>query len=176
MADENRGLVFVIDGSEYDAPSLDEFNMAERRVMFELAGIVEEDFVQNDDETDEDHAARVEKMTRHPGFLEALMHVAYQRSHPDIKRAKVQALIDRTNFHEAIAKWAETDGADDADPPLSESTSKPDEASPSGSFDSNRNSGDDSWKSSDVPVSSPEPIGTSGSDTWPTSRRNLSAV
>ena len=175
--DTGTGLVFVLDGTDYEAPSLYTFDMSERRVMFDLAGIVEEDFVQQEDETEEDHQARVARMTRHPGFMEALMHVAFQRGNPDMKRAKVQALIDKTNFHEAIEKWADADVEDDADPPpVSELTSKLDEPSHTSSFSPNDPSGADSVRSSGLQGSNPASIGTSESDTSATSARSLSAA
>lgn len=167
MADS--GLVFVIDGSEYPAPTLDTFDMAERRVMFELAGIVEEDFLREDDESEDDRQKRVTKLTRHPGFMEALMHVAYARGNPELKRAKVQELIDRTNYQDAIHKWGEEQSEDDAVPPELESTSEPEEASLSETVDSSTSSGHGSSNGSEQQDSTHEPTGTSPSDTSPTS-------
>ncbi len=125
MADE---LIFVIDGSEYPCPDIASFNMGERRVMFDLSGIVEEDFAQGDEETDDEKDARVGKLTRHPGFVEALMHIAYARGNPELKRSKVQAVIDNTNYLEAIEKWADNEAGDEANP-ASEPTNKPNESS-----------------------------------------------
>lgn len=124
MADE---LIFVIDGAEYPCPDIASFNMGERRVMFDLSGIVEEDFAQGDDETDEEKEARVGKLTRHPGFIESLMHIAYARGNPELKRPRVQDVIDNTNYLEAIEKWADREG-DDANP-VSEPTNKPSDPS-----------------------------------------------
>jgi hypothetical protein len=175
VASEN-GLVFVIDGGDYDAPDLDTFDMAERRVMFELSGIVEEDFVRQEDETDDEHTLRVRKMTRHPGFMEALMHVAYQRGNPDEKRARVKAVIDKTNFHEAIAKWGEVEEEGDDGPPASESTSEPGRASLTEIVGSNTSSGEGSAESSAQPDKTPASTGITESDISRTSRGTLSAV
>lgn len=165
MAAENTNeLAFIIDGNEYPSPDIGSFTMDERRVMFELSGFVQEDFLPNDDETEDDHTARVTRMTRHPGFMESLMHVAYQRKHPELKRQKVAGVISRTNFVEAIEKWGE--GEDDAGPPESlPVTSEHDRPSPNGHATLNASSGEPSPTSSDEPAVSPATTGTGGSIT-----------
>jgi hypothetical protein len=176
MADSDTGLVFVIDGADYPWPDLETFDMAERRVMYDLSGIVEEDFVRQEDETEDEHDERVRKMARHPGFMEAAMHIAYARGNPELKRAKVQAIIDHTNYQEAIAKWADLEEDGEDGPPVSEPTSEPNSRSLSGSDGSNASSGIGSPTSSDAPGKTPGSTGTSASDTSATSARSLSAV
>lgn len=168
-------LVFVIDGTDYEAPDLDSFDMAERRVMFDLSGIIEEDFVQEENEAEDDHKQRVRKLTRHPGFMEALMHIAYARGNPDVKRQRVQELIEKTNYREAIQKWADVT-ADAENPPVSQSTSEPDEASPTATADSSTSSGLGSPASSDPPDSNRESTGTTESGTSPTLAPRLSVA
>lgn len=155
MADD---LLFVIDGTEYPCPDIASLTMAERRVMFDLSGIVEEDFVQRDDETDVEKDERVGKLTRHPGFMEALMHIAYARGNPELKRPKVQAVIDQTNYLEAIEKWADAEDGE-ADHPVSEPTSELNGSSLSDSFGSSKNTGDGSTTGSDQPAASLSRIG-----------------
>lgn len=169
-------LIFVIDGNDYLCPDIASFNMAERRVMFDLSGIVEEDFAQQDDETHDEKEVRVGKLTRHPGFIESLMHVAYARGNPDLKRARVQAVIDQTNYMEAIEKWAERE--DDGSPPASESTSGPDGSSLIAPVGSSSSSGQGSTNGSAQPEETLSPTGIGRSDTSAMSDRtpNLSAV
>lgn len=173
MADSEP--VFVIDGGEYESPAVDSFDMAERRVMFDLCGIVEEDFARLEDETEDEHSARVRKLARHPGFMEALMHIAYARGNPDLKRPKVQAVIDKTNYLDAIQKWGELEEGEDS-PPAQESTSEHSSSSLTGSSDSTAISGSDSPTTSDPPDETPSPTGHTRSDTSPTSDRTLSAA
>lgn len=169
MSTDETGLVFVIDGNDYPSPLLETLDMAERRVLYDLSGIVQEDFVRDEDEeTEDEHTERVRKLTRHPGFMEALMHIAYARGNPGLKRDKVQAVIDRTNFMEAVEKWADTEAEEgDALPPVR--TSEPDATSPSSSLERPPSSGSGSTNGSDEPVKTPESIGTSKSPTSPTS-------
>lgn len=157
MSDE---LIFVIDGDEYPCPDIASFNMAERRVMFDLSGIVEEDFAQGEDETDDEKAERVGKLTRHPGFIESLMHIAYSRGNPELKRAKVQAVIDQTNYMEAIEKWADQEDGE-ADHPALEPTSKPNETSRYDSVGSSATTGLGSQNGSGQREEIPSPTGVS---------------
>lgn len=162
MADADTDLVFVIDGANYPSPQIDSFDMAERRVMFDLSGIVEEDFVRLEDEDDDEYAARVRKTTRHPGFMESLMHIAYARGNPDLKRAKVQAVIDKTNYLVAIEQWADTEEeGDDDNPPSSEPTSERNGSSLRDSDGSNETSGIDSPGTSVRLVETRSPTGAS---------------
>lgn len=162
MEPEEQGLAFIIDGAEYPAPSLDSFDMAERRLLFELAGITQEDLVRGEDESEEDHDVRVSRALRHPGFMETLMHVAYARGNPTIKRDKVQSVIEKTNYLEAIQKWAEED---DASPPDLTSPNEPSKPSEQSNGLRSVDSGVASLPSSGEQVEIPESIGTSESAT-----------
>jgi hypothetical protein len=124
---------FLIDGKVYEVPSLDSLTMGERRVMYELCAITQEDFVRGEDETDEEHEERVAKLMRHPGFMESLMHVAYQRANPGVKRAKVQMVVDGTNYLDAVAAMVAAEDEPEDEPVPLESTSLLDGSSPSDS-------------------------------------------
>lgn len=164
---------FIIDGKTYEVPSLDSFDMGERRVMYDYSGIVQEDFVKEDNEADEDHAARVAGLIRHPGFMQTLMHIAYQRGNPGVKRDKVAAVIEQTNYLDAVASLADDEPEDDAGPPdLSERTRGPDASSPSGSSGNDDSTkpksatgGDGSTNGSDAPAKTPASTGTGRSGT-----------
>lgn len=164
---EDKGLAFVIDGREYPSPDLDSLNMGERRVMYDLCGIVQEDFAPLDGETADEHDTRVSKLTRHPGFMESLMHIAYQRGNPDAGRAKVQKVIESTNYLEAIEKWADEVDDQEAPSPLA-LTTEPAPASSTGSVESSESSGDDSPNGSGRPARHLPPTGTLKWGTSPT--------
>ena len=175
MEETETGLVFVIDGGEYPGPDLDSLNMGERRVLYDLAGIVQEDFAPEEGEAQDDHDARVRRMMRHPGFMESLMHIAYQRGNPELKRDKVQAVIDQTNYVEAIRKWAEEEQAEgDALPPAR--TTEPDRSSLNGSVGSSESSGPASENGSDAPDAHQSPTGTTRSRTLPMSVQETSPI
>lgn len=163
---------FLIDGTVYEVPTLDSLTMSERRVMFELAGVTQEDFVQAEDETDEEREERIAKLTRHPGFMEALMHVAYQRGNPTLKAAKVRLVVEATNYLEAVEAMVADDEEPEADAVPLALTTPPDESSQSDSSDSNSSSeqttgsgGSDSTTGSEGLVRVPTRIGTGRSDT-----------
>ena len=172
MAAENNDTGFLIEGKLYPVPTMDSLTMAERRVMYDLSGITQEDFVREEDESDEDLDARVNRLTRHPGFMEALMHVAYQRGNPNLRRDKVQFVIDQTNYNEAVAALAATAPEEDTDQPPLALTSEPDESSPRSSLESvsltkpsSESGGSVSTNGSDLPAGIREPTGTSRSAT-----------
>jgi hypothetical protein len=149
---------FLIDGKVYEVPELDSLDMAERRVMFDLCGVTQEDFVREVDEDEDEYDARVSRMTRHPGFMESLMHIAYQRGNPAVRRDKVQLVIDRTNYMDAIEALPDEKAEDDESPLAL--TTEPDKPSQSDSVISSDSIGDGSPSDSDGPVRIPERIGT----------------
>lgn len=155
---EEQGLAFRIGGREYPSPDLDSLTMLERRVMYDLCGIIQEDFAPQDDETETEHDERVGKLTRHPGFLESLMHIAYQREHPELSRAKVEAVIGSTNYLEALEAW--TDSAEEADVIPLALTSPPDEPSSSLTDSKPERSGPSSTTGTDEPADALSHTGT----------------
>lgn len=159
----DNGLVFTIDEIDYPWPTIDSFTMSERRVMYDLCGFVQEDFVQDLDESEEEHELRVRQMMRHPGFQEALMTIAYARGNPSLKPDKVRAVVESTNYIDAIAKNSEL-AEDDAGPPET-SPSEHSNESDIRLVSSSEDSGARSRNGSDGPVSIPEATGDSRSVT-----------
>jgi hypothetical protein len=163
---------FLIDGKVYEVPGLWDLTMAERRLLFELSGFTQEDFLLQDDETDEEQEARVEKMMRHPGYVETLMTVAYQRGNPTMKPGKVRLVVDGTNYMDAIQGFASPDEDEEAEQSPLELTSEPGQRSAPNSLDSNsltppssESGGNGSGNGSDEPVSTRPDIGTMRSGT-----------
>jgi acetolactate synthase regulatory subunit len=166
MAEPEDGRVFVIDGERCPLADVASFTMAERRVLYDLSGIVQEDFLREEDEEEDEYEARVLRLTRHPGFMEALMHVAYQRKHPELKRAKVETVIAGTQFRDAVAEWEEEEeDVEEADPTAEPSTNGLPEPSPSATGSSSESSGTASQNSSDAQETIPAPTGVIGSAT-----------
>lgn len=160
---------FLIDGKVYPLPVMDTFTTGERFVFHEYCGQVQEDWIREDDEGDEDYEARTTALTRHPGFWPGLMHIAYARGNPGVKKDRVAALIESTNYIEAISALAEE--GEESPPEMTGSPSEPENDSSSKPSSSNGDSGRTSTTVSDEPASLPEPTGTSESATSPTLAR-----
>lgn len=160
---------FLIGDRRYEIPSVDSLDMDEAEIMYERCGLVQEDFVPLEDETEEETRKRRIELTRHPGFVRALVEIAYRRGHPKEDPAKVRAIAGSVNRIQALTDLVESAGEeeDDAGPPaeLVESTSEPSRSSPTNSDGSSANSGSPSPPISDEPVDLPEPTGASTSIT-----------
>jgi hypothetical protein len=157
---------FMIDGRLYPVPDLGTFTMDEAQILYELAGLSLEDFAASEDEDDEASAERRRRL-RNPGFMRALMHIAYQRGNPDMKPARVAALIGNANVVQAFEHLVpDEDEGDDASPP--DVTSEPAPSSRTSSDDSSASSGGASSNGLGTPDESPVPTGITRSPTSPT--------
>lgn len=163
---------FDIDGTLYEVPSLDSFDLDELQVLYDYCGLTIEDFVTPPDENDDDARAR-ERQFKNPGLIRALMHVAYQRGNPKTRPATIKDLIGKANALNVLAALAEDMPVEEEDGqvPL-ESTSEPDESSQSDSHANTPSSekksvssGAGSTNGSDPPDNAPKPIGRSRSVT-----------
>lgn len=128
---------FNIDGTLYELPTLDSFTMDEAQIMYDYSGLSLEDFAEPEEETAEQAAERVRRF-RNPGFLRALMHIAYRRQHPKLADGEIRQLVGSANLIDALKDLAD-DGETDAGPPAL--TSAPGGSSPSGSDVSSGSSG-----------------------------------
>lgn len=164
MAAETPTTGFEIDGKFYEFPALDSYDMDELQVLYDYSSLTIEDFQQDPKETAEETEQRA-KLFKNPAVIRSIMHVAYQRAHPELKPDKVKAAIGKAKMlhvYESIARHL-PDEEDQPDPPVS--TTEPDRQSPSGSVTSNASSGDDSTNGSDQPDDDPANTGTGRSDT-----------
>lgn len=93
---------FLIDGTLHEVPGIDTLKVGERMVLHDYSGLVQEDFVRLEDETDEEFDQRHDGYVKRPGFIPALMHIAYARANPRLKRARVAEIIENTNYLEAV--------------------------------------------------------------------------
>ncbi len=156
---------FMIDGTMYEVPDMGTFTMDEAQTLYDYSGLGLEDFASPEDETDDDMKERERKL-RNPGFLRALMHIAYQRGNPQERSARVKALIGAANIISALENLAgdEPEAEDDGLPPVS--TIEPEQSSLSGSIENDGSrrpstgpSGLSSSNGSDEQVEQPIPIG-----------------
>lgn len=148
---------FLINETLYEIPTLDSFDGDECVILFDYCGIVQEDFVPLEDETEDETNARNQKQMKHPGFWLALMHIAYRRKHRELKDEKIRQLIGGVNRMEALSTLGEPEAEGDVVPPAS--TSEQPASSPSGSLENDSsnvpkpvNGGNGSTNGSDDPA------------------------
>lgn len=146
---------FVIDGADYPIPGLESFNMDEAVVLYDCSGLTLEDFAI--DEDDQEQVDELESKTKNPGFIKALMIVAYMRGN-GVSRKKAEGLIGNSNLFEALKAFVVDDGKDPTEPQKSEQSTL---SSPESSGSSGDSSGIASATSSDEPEATPELTGTS---------------
>lgn len=155
---------FLIEGTIYEMPALDSMNMGEAQIFYDYSGLAIEDFAPLEDEETDEHEERVRGLMKNPAFWRAAMHIAYQRQHPELKQAKVRAVVDAVDqitARETLAAVEEE--GEGVGPPAS--TTEPDASSQNDSVASNGTSGNDSPNVSDEPASTLPTIGTGRSDT-----------
>ena len=168
--DVEQEPVFVFDGQRLPIPDLETFTLAESVILYDNTGMTLEDFMPDEELSEEAANAERESKGRHPGFLLTLLHVAYQRAHPKFSVQKVRALIGSANLIEVI-EAIEGIPEDDAVPPSVESTSAPTASSRNASDDSSATSGNGSTNASDAPADGPPATGVLRSVMLPTSDR-----
>lgn len=140
---------FVIDGREYEIPSLDTFTMGEALTLYEYSGLALEDID--------------EAIGGHPGVIAAFMHISYERGNPGVKKAAVRRMIESSNLAEALEQFQ---GEGDESPPEEAQKSEPQPTSSDERESSNHaSSGIGLVTSSVEPDDVPSPTGTSESDT-----------
>lgn len=167
---------FMIDGELHECPAIDTFNMDEAQVLYDYSGLTLEDFARTADVSEEEFSELIKDKIKNPGFVRALMHIAYQRANPRQNASRVKALIGQANMIGALERLGETDEAEATDdrPPVSTTELEP--SSLRSSVVSNGTSGDDSTRSSDEPDDPDATITTRESATSSTSRPELSAA
>lgn len=148
---------FMIDGRLYPVPDMGTFTMDEAQILYDYSNLGLEDFAAPEDETEEETERR-ERRLHNPGFLRALMHIAYARGNPEARPAKIKALIGNANVISAFEHLGAGEEEDDAVPPAM--TSALGESLPSGSDGLSGSFGTDSENDSAAPDVTPARIGT----------------
>lgn len=165
---------FFIEGEVCEMVILDDFDTDERFILHRYSELVQEDFLREDGETDDDCAKRRVKLMRRPGFWPAMWHVAYRRVHPDADTDEIKTIIGRTKFSEAMSTLAGVDDTEELDPTKA-STNEPEQLSPTSLSDSPASSGAPSENDTAPQEDQPAPT-TDGSSPPSESTRRLSAV
>ncbi len=152
MADETK-LNFKIGDDLYEVPAPDDFTMDDLAVIYDYASIVWADFAPSEDEEEEKERNR---RLGQPAYMQALIHIAYKRAHPEVKDSEIKKITGSAKITSLFEETPE----DDAGPPAGTETSPPSQAENSAS--SNGSESNDSPTSSDDPADQPETIGMSG--------------
>ena len=147
---------FVIDGIRYDIPPLDSFDIDEAQIVYENAGFVVEDLLTDPD--DPDSHKRFVKNLQNPGFVKALMVIAYLRANRDSTRRKAEDLIGKSNLMDALGSLFDSLKADDVGPPEVEQQPSEGPAEPTSM---NGTSGESSTSDSGARDAEPLSTGTS---------------
>lgn len=167
---------FLIDGAFYEVPALASLDMDENQIMFELSGSPTEDWIllfaaAQADDFDDEQRAELGRKLKHPGFLRAMVHIAYRREHRDIGRDEISIVVGRTN---QVLSWASMFlSRGDADGPPTETATLPQpQRSPNGTDErppisdgSKQTPGSGLPTSSGPPDETPASIGTGESGT-----------
>ena len=103
---------FMIDGTLYEVPDLGSFTMDEIQVLYDYSSLTLEDFIEGENETADEAEARELKL-RNPGFMRALMHVAYQRGNNKLPTGRVKQIIGSANVITALETLGELEVEDD---------------------------------------------------------------
>lgn len=160
MAAENDGKVtFELEGNSYEFPDVLDLDIDEWVVVYEYSGLVLDDFAPKEDA--EEEAERVQRL-RHPGFMKAMAHIAYQRANPKKTKSTVKTLMGGVKLVpllESVEGGPEEPG-DDGDPPTP--TSELPTSSERSSDDSNASLSLASPLSSETPAEPLVTTGTSG--------------
>ena len=151
MAEE---VGFVFDGEEAPIPELGSLNMDEAEVLYERCNLTLEDFVIDDE--DPDQVAELAEKTKHPGFVTALLQIAYQRLKPGVNKKRALEVARSYSLTEAYEQII-LSGLDED--PTTPQTS-PNEATDESSAGSGSDSGADSTTNSDQPEETQPPTTT----------------
>lgn len=157
VAAENEALKFKIDDAEYEMPMLDDLDMDEWQILYDYTGLILEDFAPQEDEEAEQERQR---RTSQPGFTRAMLHIAYRRTHPELKPDAIKKVTGEAKLIHVLEALNESAPEEDATPLAS--TTEPEPSSRSGSVDSSEKESESSRKSSGRPDGPRVATGTAG--------------
>lgn len=146
---------FKIDGDEYPIPGLESFNMDEAVILYECSGLTLEDFAIDEDNQNE--VEELEDKTKNPGFIKALMVVAYMRGNKKSTKKRAMDLMGNSNLFEALQSFLDSE-EDPTEPQKSEEATS---LKPVSTDLSGGSSGSDGQKSLDLVEETLRVTGTS---------------
>lgn len=162
MADDQNPTGFDINGEVYEVPTLDSFDMDEAQILYDLSGVVLEDFIPpHPDSPEQEKAAHYQLQllrVRDPGFKRALVHIAYRRKHEEYDRSELDKAVGKMNATDvSIAILTRGDEVD----PQTSSPNEPDSKSRTNGTSESSSSGKPSGSDTERPALTLAPTGTS---------------
>lgn len=155
-ATESERPGFEIEGERYDVPRLDELDLDEEQILFDLAGIVQVDFAPAHPEASEEERQEITReivaKVRNPAFKRALAHIAYRRRHPETAFSDVQLVVGKVNALDAEVALIRGDSEDPQTSSPNEPESNGTTSEPSRSEASGTPSGSDSEPVAEIHV------------------------
>lgn len=143
---------FEIDGRFYEVPRLESFDLDEEQILFDVAGMVQIDFVPAHPEASDEEKELLERAMmariRDPKFKRALAHIAYRRQNPDVPFDDIQKRMGKVNALDV--ELAILGGEED--PPAVSSPSEPESKSTTNGLSKPEDSGNPSGSDSDQVV------------------------
>jgi len=130
VIEDEAAVTFEIDGEPYDCPRIDELDLDEEAILWELAKVALPDFMRGHPQSPPEVQHAIDMVaaarTRQPGFKRALVHIAYRRQHPELTFAQIEERVGKVNgldaefalFGKAAEAEAEEDSAE-TNPPRS---------------------------------------------------------
>ena len=117
-----------IGGERYEVPTLDTLDMDEAQILFDVSGIVIEDFAPAHPDSADEEKLQVQseqlRRVRNPAFKRALVHVAYRRKHPELDYFQISEVVGKVN---AVDVTLEVLRGDDEEDPSQSSPKQSDE-------------------------------------------------
>lgn len=145
-------ITFSIEGDAqtYEVPEIDDFDLDEWQVLYEYTSLILDDFapLENADE-EKDRQRRLSQ----PAFTKALLHIGYQRAHPELKPSEIKDVVGAAKMLRVLEDMNRA-AADGEDRPPDLTT-----ASPQNSVDSNDSESESSTSESVEQEDPLEPTG-----------------
>lgn len=149
---------FEINGERLDVPTLESLTLDEEQILYDVAGVVQMDFIRAHPEASDEEKEAVERLilirVRDPRFKRALAHIAYRRRYPAADFGDVQILVGSMNALDVdLALLGKGDAEDPTTSSPSEHESRSSSNGSSSSEDSGSPSGSDSGEVVDLRAS-----------------------
>lgn len=157
---DNPGI--EIGGERYELPTFDSFDLDEAEILYEIAGVIQEQFAplhpETPDEEKDQKLQRELRMIADPKFKRALVHIAYRRRHPDADFSNINLIVGKVNALDVTMEFLRGDES----PPAQSSPKQQDDKSNTSMTSKSGDAGSSSGSTSDAQVVQLSPTGTGG--------------
>lgn len=118
--DGNLEPQIEIDGEKYPLPRVDDLDLDEETLLFDVSGVILPDFMPAPPGAPQDLVDAVELLQaariRNPRFKRALVMIAYRRRHPEIEFEELNERIGKVDAFDAeLALYGKAREAEDED-------------------------------------------------------------